>query len=127
MSEHNQKLDAVFRTGMADTGNGRRSLGAGQIIDFVMNVLGFVIDQSPDELFSSENALFRWYAIGIDVANAMGLIGFILFRLASGGFAGLFLFSFWFFFGFIALGTVIETELRFFGSFGFGVLLEGRL
>ena len=85
MSEHHEKLDAVFGTGVTDTGNGGWCLRVRQIVDFVMNVLGFMIEEPPDELFSNENTFFGRNAFGINRENAVCLVGFILFRLTSGG------------------------------------------
>src|SRR5215469_5488539 len=92
-----------------------------------MNVLGFVIDESPDELFANENAFFRRHTVGIDVVDAMGLIGFLVFRLAPGRLArgAILLFPAGGVFGLIALGTVIEAGFWLLGGLGFGILLDG--
>src|SRR5215469_7126018 len=85
MSEHNEELNAIFGICVAHSGNGRRYLGVRQIEDFVMNVLGFVFEKSPDELFSYENTFSVVDAFGINADAGMGLIGFIRFGLTSGG------------------------------------------
>ena len=96
-----------------------------------MNILGFIVNQSPDELVANKNTFFPMYVFGIDGDDAMGLCRFVLARLASGRLAWLLLFLLAFLLGrvgrFVALGTVIETKLRRLGRFAFGVLLESLL
>src|SRR5215469_3364412 len=112
---------------MTHAGNRRRCLRVGKVKNLVMNVLGFVVDESPDELFANENTFFWRHTVGIDVVDAMCLYGFLVFRLASGRLArgAILLFPAGGVFGLIALGTVIEAGFWLLGGFGFDALFDG--